>query len=662
MEKTMEYYDRWMKEIDLMYKSNAYKYRGHLLEAYNLVKNIYIMEEPYVEQKDGKTVTTPYLEYQLRQIEILSNNCLASEDLVIASMLGVAILNKHISIEDVELATGKKYGNRVKELFGTIVEQPHRSELDRRIAERLYSKIIEDLSDSIRNELNGRQVEYFQDALELAKETHNGVCRYSGEPYIIHPLRVALMLAELGVESDVVAAALLHDVVEDSTSGRTVSREAIKAISPRVLKYVEAVTSAEEEVKQGNADKESNEDSWKEKGYSSKDDYKNSVDRKTAEKLIKMAGSSSDMKFAVLIKAADRLHNLQTISGMKPGKIVDKVRETEELYLPLFRSVGTNAFIKKIEDRLEYINNKSQYITIKEKYEDLFEENEEEINHIADVIEKVLHTNCGMEQYEDIGFMFHRNYSSNTVKERILPTSIKKALSNVFIYYSDSNLEYIKQVSPMLNISVIVKQVANSNLDPMKYLTLFVHALNNLAKDDNEKIVVRSISQNQSEMDAVCVELEDDYCNRVAVYFYDYKDYSAYQYGNTEAVAVIDYPAEDWRDFQEKETIRVLRLDDKPVEVVQGSTPLDIAFGIHRNVGLYATAASINNRPQTSNDLFKKLKDGDKVVIYSDSKEVEKMPVSKRPEPYVKIEWLRHMESNSAKDIAIRYLIKKYEG
>ena len=138
-------------------------------------------------------------------------------------------------------------------------------------------------------------------AFDKAQELHKGQVRKSGEDYIIHPAHVALILAELGMDEDTIIAGLLHDVVEDTDY----DTELLKMeFGEEVMLLVDGVT------KLGGIK------------YEKKEDLQ-------AENLRKMFLAMSKDIRVLIIKLADRLHNLRTINFMAPEKIAEKCLEPE---------------------------------------------------------------------------------------------------------------------------------------------------------------------------------------------------------------------------------------------------------------------------------------------------------------------------------------------
>lgn len=179
-----------------------------------------------------------------------------------------------------------------------------------------------DLIDSINNSGNDFDMAVIKKAYLLAKSAHRDQRRVSGVPYILHPTSVACILVEMGMDTDCVVAALLHDVVEDTDIELD---EIKKQFGETIAELVDGVTKL------------------------SKISYSNREERQ-AENLRKMLIAMSNDIRVIIVKLADRLHNLRTIEVMKPQKQRDKALEVMEVYAPIAHRLGMKAMKEQLED------------------------------------------------------------------------------------------------------------------------------------------------------------------------------------------------------------------------------------------------------------------------------------------------------------------------
>lgn len=175
------------------------------------------------------------------------------------------------------------------------------------------------------------KLEIITTAYDFAESAHNGQMRLSGEPFIIHPLQTALLLADLKLDANTLAAALLHDVVEDNDDIEVADVE--KKFGPEVARLVDGVTKLTnaELVTPGSA-------TTPQAGHAQ------------AETIRKMLMAMAVDIRVVLIKLADRLHNMQTIQHLPPEKRIEKAQETLDIYAPLAHRLGIWEIKWQLED------------------------------------------------------------------------------------------------------------------------------------------------------------------------------------------------------------------------------------------------------------------------------------------------------------------------
>ena len=197
-----------------------------------------------------------------------------------------------------------------------------------------------------------------ESAYKKADQMHAGQLRKSKEPYIIHPVEVAKILADLGMDNMTIAAGLLHDAVEDTPYS---IEELKKDFGAQVAFLVNGVT------KLGNLV------------------YDNKEERQ-AENLRKMFLAISQDIRVLIIKLADRLHNLRTINYMSQEQILDKCKETIEIYAPLASRLGIYTIKFELEDiALRYIDPEAYYMLANE----LDERKNEREERIGNIIEQI---------------------------------------------------------------------------------------------------------------------------------------------------------------------------------------------------------------------------------------------------------------------------------
>lgn len=195
----------------------------------------------------------------------------------------------------------------------------------------LYQELIK----SVRKYHPSADISLIEKAYQVASDSHKGQVRKSGEPYIIHPLCVAIILADLELDKETIVAGLLHDVVEDTVM---TEEEITEAFNEDVALLVDGVTKLEQ--LSYDADKV----------------------EKQAENLRKMFLAMANDIRVILIKLADRLHNMRTLKYMRPEKQKEKARETMDIYAPIAQRLGISKIKIELEDlSLKYLEPEAYY-------------------------------------------------------------------------------------------------------------------------------------------------------------------------------------------------------------------------------------------------------------------------------------------------------------
>ncbi len=201
-------------------------------------------------------------------------------------------------------------------------------------------------------------------AFTLADKRHATQVRRSGEPYIIHPVAVAEVVAEMGLDTDAIVAALLHDCLEDTATSYD---EIATEFGVAVAQMVEGVTKL------------------------TRVQY-SSLEEQQMENLRKMFMAMSKDIRVILIKIADRLHNMRTMQYQKPEKQVSKSMETMEIYAPLAHRLGMQKIKWELEDRaLQYLD-PTAYKDILDFLEQHNDEAEAFMNEIQDALRERMQT------------------------------------------------------------------------------------------------------------------------------------------------------------------------------------------------------------------------------------------------------------------------------
>ncbi len=210
--------------------------------------------------------------------------------------------------------------------------------------EELYARLIEKIKHY---HPSADDLRIIDKAYNFAKKSHGDQKRKSGEPYIIHPIHTALILADLELDKESIMAGLLHDVMEDTAATREIM---IKEFGEEVTDLVDGVTKL------------------------TKLDYDVDKVEEQAENLRKMFLAMAKDIRVILIKLADRLHNMRTLMYMTPEKQKEKSKETMDIYAPIADRLGISKIKIELDDlALRYLE--------PEKYKELVDGVHERLEH-----------------------------------------------------------------------------------------------------------------------------------------------------------------------------------------------------------------------------------------------------------------------------------------
>lgn len=221
------------------------------------------------------------------------------------------------------------------------------------------AELYRELIKSVRKYHPSTDISMIEKAYRIASEAHKGQLRKSGEPYIIHPLCVAIILADLELDKETIVAGLLHDAVEDTVM---TTEEIVKEFSGEVALLVDGVTKL---------------------GQLS---YSKDKIEIQAENLRKMFLAMAKDIRVILIKLADRLHNMRTLQYMKPEKQKEKARETMDIYAPIAQRLGISKVKNELDDlSLKYLE-PEVYYELKEQISDKKSAREAFVQGIVDEV------------------------------------------------------------------------------------------------------------------------------------------------------------------------------------------------------------------------------------------------------------------------------------
>lgn len=267
---------------------------------------------------------------------------------------------------------------------------------------------LESLSDQVRSyNTNEEDLKIITKAYELASCLHKDQSRQSGEPYIIHPLTVASILAEMRADTDTICAALLHDTIEDSP----ITKEDIAELFNKdVSNLVDGVTKISK------------------MNFSSKQDQNFANTRKVITSI------TEDVR-VIIIKLADRLHNMRTIGFKSEFKQKENALETMEIFVPLAYYIGAYKIKSELEDLSLRRIKPDVYKSLEEKKLKIEESCQPGLEEMLGVIHKVLN-------------------------DKKIPNELKIRTKNIYgIYKRLSEGNKMSDIHDLLALKVIVEDI-----------------------------------------------------------------------------------------------------------------------------------------------------------------------------------------------------------
>ena len=465
-----------------------------------------------------------------------------------------------------------------------------------------FNEHYQSMTETLRKHLPTADMVLIDSAVEFAREKHKNQKRKDGSPYIIHPLAVAEIVAEMGLDTDAVLAALLHDCIEDTdTSHADIER----LFGTSVAELVEGVTKLTRA------------------NFSSKEQAQ-------MENLRKMFMAMSKDIRVVLIKIADRLHNMRTMQYQSPEKQILKCQETMDIYAPLAHRLGIQKMKWELEDiALRYLDPQG-YNEIME-YLNAHHEQDEAFMHtiqqrITDRLSSVGIHNKTYGRIKHVYSVYRKMRSQNkTIDElydlyafRVIVDSIPNCYNVLGHVHDLFNLvpgrfkDYISTPKPNMYQSLHTTVIGSQGIPfEVQIRTWEMHETAEYGIAAHWKYKQGSGSGNEKDFEWVRRLLESQ------------QDTDAEDYVNSLKIDMFD------------DEVFVFTPKGKIVSLPAGSTPIDFAYAIHSGVGNSMIGAKVNNR---ITGIDAALKNGDIVEILTSKS-------AKGPSR----DWLNICQSNQAR-------------
>ena len=435
-------------------------------------------------------------------------------------------------------------------------------------------------------EYNIENLEIVKKAYYYAEELHRGQKRQSGEDYIVHPLNVAYILAEMYADKDTICAALLHDTLEDTE----ITKEQIaKDFNETVSYLVDGVTKISR------------------MNFSTKEEQNMANTRKI------ITSMRNDIRI-IIIKLADRLHNMRTLQYKSEDKQKENSQETLLLYVRLADRIGLHVLKRELEDlSLQYINN-DEYNRIKEMRLKVAEDSKECIQEMLGTINDLLN-------------------NQNIPHEEMV------RIKNIYGIYKKIQRGYrLTEIHDLLSLKVIVDNI-NDCYPTLRWINWKYKPINRKFKDyisvckpngyqslhttifgEDGRLVqtqIRTPQMNQVASYGLAANWGDYPENANLVMQQEWKTNDPFY----DSLVEIDSQYANDKEFVDQvyrellgDRISVYTQTGK-LELPKGATPIDVAYNIHTEVGNNMVGAIINGKEA---EIGKQLKQNDNVRIITD--------------------------------------------
>lgn len=445
---------------------------------------------------------------------------------------------------------------------------------------------LQDLLNKLR-EYNPEEVEIVKRAYEYADTLHKGQMRQSGEPYISHPLNVAYILAEMHADRDTICAGLLHDTLEDT---KVTKEEIAENFNSDVANLVDGVTKMSK------------------MNFSSKEDQNLANTRKI------ITGITTDVR-TIIIKLADRLHNMRTLQFKSEFKQKENALETMEIFVPLAYYIGAYRIKSELEDlSLQYLK-PDMYKKIEERKLRLEESSNDCLKEMLYKIETLLN-------------------------DKNIPNEIKIRTKNIYGIYKRLNEGHkLSDIHDLLALKIMVDEVENC------YRTLYLihneyHPINDKFKDyicNPKTNMYQSLHTTVFGPDDRLVQTQIRTFDMDKIASFGLSTYWDIEKGNAREVmqknlsgkyqffnslVEINKVFGDNKEFINQvknelfsNKIYVYTTKGEIMELPKGASVIDFAYKIHTDVGNTMVAAQVNNEYV---DVMTELKNKDRVKIITD--------------------------------------------
>lgn len=464
---------------------------------------------------------------------------------------------------------------------------------------------------AVAKKLSLREETLIRNAALLAEKFHKNELRKNGAPFITHPWATARILADMGADAELIAAALLHDTLEHGGEIQDLKNCA----GDSVAELVAAVSI--------------NKTPYRSDGYQF-------TFHDSLSELIK-----EDYR-PLYLKLAGRIHNLHTIHKCPQPAQARKIKETEELYLPLAKDTHNDHLHSLLLDACFHAKEASVYKGVSDAYHNLLSRNKNITKLIKNLFFQVF--------LQPDSLPNSQNLIQNSIKVYnciFKQRAIYEIYSEVKPYLNKDKPKYEQAITkytvPLYDIFLILEQKCFD--DPLSF---FLSFYKQYLKE--ESIIITDILTKKTD-EPFMLLLEDQACNQYRLSIFSREYYELYLYGNNPKRKIYLPSKETFApDSVSDCKITVYTKDHKVKKIAKGATVLDFAFAVHENIGLCAKTAYVNNVEVSLNTV---LNESDQIKIVTHSIQGSDIPCAE-------FIWFEYVKTPRAVNCLVRWFERNY--
>jgi guanosine-3',5'-bis(diphosphate) 3'-pyrophosphohydrolase len=468
------------------------------------------------------------------------------------------------------------------------------------------------LLQTARQNMHGKAIETIDLAFQVANHAHLGQFRKSSEPYITHPIEVATFIAEWGLDEQTIAGALMHDVIEDTP---VTKEELVRIFGPSIAELVDSVTKLDKL-------------------------HFESEEAAHAEYFRKVVLAMAKDVRVILIKLADRMHNMLTLGSMRPDKQRRIALETMEIYVPIADKIGLHkVHLELAEESFKYIY-PYRYRILSAAAEVAHQNRLPIIQGLMSNIDGALKSNGIKGEFKYRQRTIHNLYSRMLKRQQSFDRIydifevkvIVETIGNCYLTLGVIHNLYQPVPGKFKDYIAIPKsngyQSLHSTMMGPNGTPIQIHIRTREMEEIAEQGIISHWLKQQTD------NIDNQAKTQTSTWLNNILDIQSSTFSATEFLESIK------KDLSPKD-IYVFTPRGKIIHLPQGSTPLDFAYTIHTDIGNHFHKARVNQRPVTINQ---SLQNGDVIEVIT--------TIDSEPDP----EWLNYAISGRAISKIKQYL------